>query len=209
MAIRAQEVHRVTPALFAWQAYDPTSKVDLTSVAHLVDGRLVMVDPVELAEQAEAELLAAGEPVAIVLTNGNHGRASARLAVSWQVPVLCHEAAVAGTGIAPDACVDDGQELLGGLTVITLPGGGPGELALYHARAQALSFGDLVINLPGYEFSLLPDKYCLEPHQARASLQKLRALAVSRVTFAHGWPVVTGAGDRLAGLLEKIHQNNN
>jgi glyoxylase-like metal-dependent hydrolase (beta-lactamase superfamily II) len=206
MAVRAQEVHRVTPALFAWQAYDPSSKVDLTSVAHLVDGRLVMVDPVELAEPAEAELLAAGEPVAIVLTNGNHERASARLAASWQVPVLCHEAAVAGTGIAADACVDDGQALLGGLTVITLPGGGPGELALYHAGTQALSFGDLVINLPGYEFSLLPDKYCLDPQQARASLQRLRGLAISRVTFAHGWPVVTGAGERLAGLLEKIYQ---
>jgi glyoxylase-like metal-dependent hydrolase (beta-lactamase superfamily II) len=204
MAIRAEEVHRVTPALFAWQAYDPSSKVDLTSVAHLVDRRLVIVDPVELAEEAKAELLAAGDPVAIVLTNGNHERASARLAASWQVPVLCHEAAAAGTGLAPDAFIGDGQELLGGLTVITLPGGGPGELALYHARTQALSFGDLVINLPGYEFSLLPDKYCLDPQQARASLQKLRSLAVSRVTFAHGWPVVTGAGERLAGLLEKI-----
>jgi glyoxylase-like metal-dependent hydrolase (beta-lactamase superfamily II) len=128
------------------------------------------------------------------------------LAASWQVPVLCHEAAAVGAGITADACVNDGQELLGGLSVITLPGGGPGELALYHARAQALSFGDLVINLPGYEFSLLPDKYCLDPQQARASLQKLRGLAVSRITFAHGWPVVTGAGQRLADLLEKIHQ---
>jgi glyoxylase-like metal-dependent hydrolase (beta-lactamase superfamily II) len=206
MAVRALEVHRVTPTLFAWQVYDPSSKVDLTSVAHLVDGRLVLVDPVDLAEPAEAELVAAGNPVAIVLTNGNHERASARFAASWQLPVLCHEAALAGTGVVADACVDERQELLGGLAVITLPGGGPGELALYHARTQTLSFGDLVINLPGYEFSLLPDKYCVDPQQARASLQKLRGLAVSRVTFAHGWPVVTGAGDRLAGLLEKIYK---
>lgn len=206
MAVRAQEVHRVAPALFAWQAYDPASKVDLTSVAHLVDGRLVLVDPVELAEEAEADLLAAGEPVTILLTGGNHERASARLAAAWQVPVLCHEAAMAEIGIVPDACVDDGQELLGRLRIITLPGGSPGELALYHATAQALSFGDLVINLPGYEFSLLPDKYCLDPRQARASLQKLRGLAVDRVTFAHGWPVVTAAGERLAGFLEKIRQ---
>ncbi|MBV9997592.1 MAG: hypothetical protein JO015_00605 [Verrucomicrobia bacterium] len=203
MGVRAQEVHGVTPVLFAWQAYDPAAKVDLTSVAHLVDGRLVLVDPVELTDEAEAELVSAGDPVAIVLTNGNHERAGVRLAASWQVPVLCHRAAAAETGIAADAYVDDGQELLGGLTVITLPGGGPGELALYHAGSQALSFGDLVINLPGYEFSLLPDKYCADPRQARASLRKLQGLSVSRVTFAHGWPVVTGAGERLTRLIQK------
>jgi glyoxylase-like metal-dependent hydrolase (beta-lactamase superfamily II) len=203
MAVRAEEIHRVTATLFAWQAYDPSSRVDLTSVAHLVGGRLVLVDPVELAEEAEAELFAAGDPVAIILTNGNHARAGARLARAWQLPVLCHEAAATEAGIAADACVDDGQELLGGLTVITLPGGAAGELALYHAGTETLSFGDLVINLPGHEFSLLPDKYCLDPRQARASLQKLRHLAVSRVTFAHGWPVVTGARERLAGLFQK------
>jgi glyoxylase-like metal-dependent hydrolase (beta-lactamase superfamily II) len=208
MAARAQEVYRVTPALFAWQAYDPSSKVDLTSVAYLVGGRLVVVDPVELTGEAETELVAAGEPVAIVLTNGNHERASASLAASWKVPVLCHEEAVAGTDIVADAYVEDGQELFGGLAVMTLPGGGPGELALYHARTQALSFGDLVINLPGYEFSLLPDKYCVDPRQARASLQKLQGLAVSRVTFAHGWPVVTGAGEHLASLFKKNHRKS-
>lgn len=204
MGVQAQEFHRVTPALFAWQAYDASAKVDLTSVAHLVDGRLIVVDPVELTEEAEAELVTAGDPVAIVLTNGNHHRASIRLTASWQVPVLCHRAAAAETGIVADAYVDDGQELLGGLTVITLPGGGPGELALYQAGSQTLSFGDLVLNLPGYEFSLLPDQYCADPRQARASLRKLQRLEVSRVTFAHGWPVVTGAGERLAGLVQKF-----
>jgi glyoxylase-like metal-dependent hydrolase (beta-lactamase superfamily II) len=206
MAVRAQEIHRVTPVLFAWHAYDPSSRVDLTSVAHLVGGRLVLVDPVELAGRAEAELVEAGKPVAIILTNGNHERASARFAESWQLPVLCHQEAATEAGVRADACVDDGQELFGGLTVITLPGGGPGELALYHAGTQILSLGDLVINLPGYEFSLLPDKYCLNPRQARASLQKLRRLAVGLITFAHGWPVVTGAGDRLAGLLQKASE---
>lgn len=207
MAVRAQEIDRVAPTLFAWQAYDTSSRVDLTSVAHLAEGRLVLVDPVELAGEAEAELLAAGNPVAIVLTNGNHERASSRLARLWDLPVLCHEAAASKIGMAPDACIHDGQELLGGLTVIALPGGGPGELALYHAGTRTLSFGDLVLNLPGYEFSLLPDRYCLDPRRARASLQKLRELPVSSVTFAHGPPVVTGAGERLAGLLQKIHEN--
>src|SRR5690242_17224495 len=136
MAVWAREIHQVTPGLFVWQAYDPSSKVDLTSVAYLVEGRLVILDPVALVEAAATELVAAGEPVAIVLTNGNHERASARLADSWGVPVLCHEAAVPGTGITADAFIDDGQELFGGLTVITLPGGGPGELALYHARSR-------------------------------------------------------------------------
>ncbi|MBV9488264.1 MAG: hypothetical protein JO069_00875, partial [Verrucomicrobia bacterium] len=79
---------------------------------------------------------------------------------------------------------------------------GPGELALYHARTRTLGFGDLVINLPSHAFSILPDKYCQNPRQARTSLQKLRDLPIEQITFAHGLPVVMGAGDRLRSLLD-------
>ena len=51
-ATRADEIHRVRPDLFVWQAYEPAVKCDLTSAAVLVGGEMILVDPIPLTPMA-------------------------------------------------------------------------------------------------------------------------------------------------------------
>jgi hypothetical protein len=202
--VRAEEIHEVAAGLYVWQAYDPDCKADLTSTAYVMDGRIIFLDPVNLGREPLSELLARGKPAAIILTNGNHERASRVLARRWEVPVWSHPEAAGALSFPIDADLADSQALFGELLVKVLPGGGPGEIALYHARTKSLSFGDLVINLPGYEFQLLPEKYCQDVRQARSSLKTLGWLEVAKITFAHGLPLVQNAGKRLFDLIQSL-----
>ena len=72
----ATDFQAVTPSLFAWHAYEPAVKCELSSCALETAGGLIFVDPIELPEPALAKLLSGRKPCAIVLTNGNHTRAA-------------------------------------------------------------------------------------------------------------------------------------
>jgi hypothetical protein len=61
--------------------------------------------------------------------------------------------------------------------------------------------GDAIVNFGSAEFTLLPEKYCLDQKQGRQSLKKLLGVEFQAMTFAHGLPVVSGAKERLEGLL--------
>jgi hypothetical protein len=62
--------------------------------------------------------------------------------------------------------------------------------------------GDAVIHLDsekGLEF--LPDKYCADAEQNRASLRKLLNFDFRFLTFAHGMPVTSRAKGKWSALL--------
>ena len=163
-----------------------------------VGGRLVFVDPIPLAAAALAELVADAAPALIVLTNGNHARAAAEYRERFGVPV------VGGVDVMDETIVDqvvaDGDTLLSAISVVTLPGGGPGEIAL-HAPAGVVCVGDALINLEPHGFAMLPEKYCGDAKLLRASLRKLLRFDFGVLTFAHGLPIVTDARRRLESLL--------
>lgn len=196
----ASEIQQVSEDVLFWQAYEPEVKSDLCSCA--VRGRdgWVIIDPIPLARAALHELSEMVEPVAIVLTNGNHARAAAEYRSRCDVPVLAHADAVADLEIAVDEQIEEGSTVAGNLSVIALPGAGAGEIALY-SSGRSLHLGDALINLEPYGFTFLPDKYCRDPKQMRQSLAKLTSLEFSLVTFAHGLPLVAQAKARLSQLL--------
>lgn len=179
----ADEFDDLGGGAYRWEAYDPASKVDLSASAIITPAGLCFVDPIPLRETALRELLTTAQtaPAGIFLTNANHGRASEDFRRALGIPVF--------TGEAPPP----------GLTVIPLPGAAPGEAAL-HGR-DLLIVGDALINLASHPFSLLPDKYCEDPAELRRSLARLLDIEFSRLLFAHGTPVMTGARARLAALL--------
>ncbi len=200
--VRADEVHHLLPQVAVWNAYDPACRTDLASTLYRTEaGQLFLVDPVGLAPAAFDELEGWGEPAAVLLTNGNHDRASLWWAQRWKVPRLSHPDAFGELAKAPDSPLADGDLLGNELRVIALPGAGAGEVALFHLPTGTLTFGDAVVNLPGHECAPLPAKYCTDPRQARASLRKLAGLDVRQMTFAHGWPVVDAAAIRLRDLF--------
>ena len=196
---RADEFQQVTDGLYFWQAYDPAVKVELSCCARRSARGLVFIDPIPLAHEALGELCAIATPAAIIITNGNHARAAADFRKRFSIPILAHAAAVAELGIPVDQEIADGETVLDEFTVIALPGAAPGEIALH--TGGALHVGDALIHLAPHGFALLPEKYCADAKEMRASLGKLLRFPFEVLTSAHGLPLVFHARQRLAQLL--------
>jgi len=195
----AEEVQQVRPGLFYWQAYDAGVKTDLSCAACQTAQGLVFIDPIPLQKSAEADLLAAAPPRAILLTSGNHARTAAKLRQRFSIPIHAHAEAAAEFPFAVDHTVTDGETILDEFTVATLPGAAPGEIALH--RGDAWHLGDALIHAPPFGFAMLPDKYCSDSRELRRALEKLLRFPFEVLTFAHGLPLVTHARQRLSQLL--------
>lgn len=195
----ADEIQEVHPDLYYWQVYEPAVKVDLSCCALRTAQGLVFIDPIPLAKAAMEELLSSGPPLAIVLTSGNHGRAAAEFRRRFAIPVYAHADAVGELDFPIDHLVADGDVVANEISVLRLPGGGPGEIALHSSRGCHV--GDALIHLPPMGFALLPDKYCQDPAELRRSVEKLLRIPFEVLTFAHGLPIVSHARQRLSQLL--------
>ena len=84
MNVMASEVFEIVPGVYRWECFSPEHKVELTSHAVLVEGKLYIFDPIELTAEAKQRLLAGQQVEAIVLTNENHERAAA----AWRKDTL-------------------------------------------------------------------------------------------------------------------------
>jgi glyoxylase-like metal-dependent hydrolase (beta-lactamase superfamily II) len=201
MTTHADEFQALSDTLYHWSVYEPSVKCEIGCAALKLTSGWVVVDPVPLAETAWKELLALAPLRAILLTNGNHVRDTLALRAQHKVPVVT--AADTRRDIAelrPDVTLLPG-ELLYGIMTIAIPGATPGETAFY-SKTGVMILGDAVINTStakGLEF--LPDKYCADAEQNRASLRKLLDFDFHTLTFAHGAPVTTHAKEKLSALL--------
>lgn len=195
---RADEIHLVAPGLAVWQAYEPEVKCDLTSTALSIAGKLVLIDPIALSASGLSELENFGQPALVVCTSGNHARAADSFRNIYRIPLAAH--AEAGLEMCVDLPLSDGARLLDTIDVCELPGAASGEVALIHPQG-IVCVGDALVDLPPEGFRLLPDKYCADPKVLRASLRKLLRWEFHILTFAHGWPIVVSARERLAILL--------
>jgi glyoxylase-like metal-dependent hydrolase (beta-lactamase superfamily II) len=189
-------------AIAFWQEYDSACRTDLSCSAHRVgDGLLLVVDPIRLAPEPTAALVERSAPRAILLTNGNHGRAARIFARRWKIPIFAAAGLEAELGFAPDEELKPGAVYWDQLEILDLSGASPGEIAIYRRDLKTLTFGDAFIHLPDVGFTLLPEKYCSDAEQLRRSIQQLRDLPVQLLTFAHGYPVTMKAEERLRALL--------
>lgn len=199
----ADTLEPVAEDLWIWHAYDPRVKTELFSTLIRVPAGLVVVDPVDLAEPALVAIRAMGPVVAVVLTNGNHGRASARYRQRFGAPVLAHAEALGELECPVDGSLRAGTPVGGCLEFVELSGAGLGEVALYDPRGR-LHVGDALVNLDSTGFAPLPDKYCVDGARLRRSLQKLRDVPFDSMTFAHGLPLLGEARRRLDRMIESL-----
>ena len=197
---RAEEIHRVRPDLFVWQAYEPAVKCDLTSAAILIGGELILIDPIGLAPDALDELLGHGRPNLIVCTSGNHARAAAKYREQFGAKIAAHAESSAELELSLDMPLESGTRLLETCDICPLPGGAAGEIALI-SPGQFVCVGDALIHLPQTGFAVLPDKYCTDAKLLRQSLRNLLRYEFSTLTFAHGLPLVAQTRSRLEALL--------
>ncbi len=198
--MHADDFQWVNREVAVWQAYEPAVKCDLSSTALRFGERLVFIDPIPLAEDALATLVFDARPALIILTNGNHERAAAACRERWSIPIAAHTEALAELAIDPDEILDDGDLLIDELTVVTIPGAGPGEIAVC-TRDGTVCLGDALIQLPPDGLALLPGKYCRNAKLLPDSLRKLLRFEIRVLTFAHGSPIVSGARSHLEALL--------
>ena len=197
----ADEFQALSDSLYHWSVYEPSVKCEIDCAALRLGSGWVIIDPVPLAAPALKELLALAPLRAILLTNGNHVRDAVALRDQHHVPVVtAAETRRDITELRPDVTLLPG-ELLYGITAIAIPGATPGETAFY-SNTGVMILGDAIINTSleaGLEF--LPDKYCADAKQNRASLRKLLNFDFHTLTFAHGAPLTTRAKEKLSALL--------
>ena len=201
MTTHANEFQALSDIVYHWSVYDPQVKCEIGCTALKLVSGWVVVDPVPLAETAWKELLALAPLRAILLTNGNHVRDTVALRQQYKVPVVtAADTRRDITELKPDVTLLP-NELLYGITAIAIPGATPGETA-FHSNTGVMVLGDAVINTnPEAGLEFLPDKYCADAKQNRASLGKLLSFDFHTLTFAHGAPVTTRAKEKLAALL--------
>ncbi|MEA3189364.1 MAG: hypothetical protein QOD99_3194 [Chthoniobacter sp.] len=198
----AEELQQIRKDLWFWQAYDPAVKTELCSCALKLDAGLVFIDPIRLDAESMSVLETAAPPLAVMVTNGNHARAAQEFREKFSVPILAHADGVSGLELEVDQVLEDGAAVFGELAAVSLPGFGPGEIALYSARGRgALFLGDALINAGSHGLAPLPSKYCADARVASQSLQKLLQFDFELMTFAHGLPIVTAAKSRVQQLL--------
>lgn len=185
----------IADGVFWWHDFNPECKTECSSTAINTPEGLVLVDPLRLEAQAVTRLIGEGKIAAVLLTNGNHERASADQKERWGVPIYAPEGA--RNEVAADRWVSAGDLLFQSVRVVELPGGGPGEAA--YLTPEVLILGDALIHLSALE--ILPDKYCRDPRQLRESLQTLVPLNYDVACFAHGVPLRSEARTQINRLL--------
>jgi glyoxylase-like metal-dependent hydrolase (beta-lactamase superfamily II) len=202
MSAHADEFQTLSDTLYHWSVYEPAVKCEIGCSALKLPSGWVVVDPVPLAAPAWKVLLALAPLRAILLTNGNHVRDAAVLRQQYAVPIVTAiDTRRDITELKADITLLP-NELLYGITAIALPGATPGETAFF-SNTGVMLLGDAVIHTsPERGLELLPDKYCADAKQNRASLRNLLQFDFHTLTFAHGAPVTTHAKQKLSALLE-------
>jgi glyoxylase-like metal-dependent hydrolase (beta-lactamase superfamily II) len=200
----ADEFLAISDVLYYWSAYDPEVKCDLSCTALRMTSGFVLIDPIPLHDSAWLELLNIAPLRAVLLTNGNHIRNAPALRQKYQVPIVTGLPTRKDLGeLKADVLLLE-NELIYGIAAIPIPGATPGETAFHARHAGIVTLGDAIINVsPEKGLELLPDKYCSDPEQNRASLAKLLDIDFHTLTFAHGAPVTDRAREKWAALLRR------
>ncbi len=202
MAI-ARELVQVTPTLFFWQNYDPAVKADLFSTALVTPSGTLLVDPIPLHDSQLLLLSQHGSIAGIVMTNANHQRAATFFSDQFSAPIFAQRASFPDRKPSRFVEVGSGTKICDELEVIAIEGAVAGEIALYQPpNGGTLITGDALINFEPYGFTFLPRKYCANEKEMRRSLGKLLLYRAERIFFAHGTPILAGAGARLQQLLD-------
>lgn len=196
-------LHR--PGLYAWSRFDEARNIDFHSYLVCQPEGNVIVDPLPMSDHDRAQLHELGGADWVVVTNSDHARAARSLAQAVGAPIAGPAAEKASFPIDCARWLEDGDELVGAIRVITLDGSKtPGELALL-VGGHTLITGDLVRAHRGGALDFLPVDKLADPAAARASLERLIGLeGVEAVLPGDGWPVFRDGRARLQDLFASL-----
>ena len=197
----ATSTEEVVPGVRRWWVADERiggGESDAYAVAD-GDGRVVLIDPLPLADEPLAAL---GPVAAIVLTAACHQRSAWRLRRLLGAPVHLPEGS-RRTDEEPDARYREGDLLPGGLRAIRTPGPEQAHYALLRERDPPVLFvADLVTRGPS-GLAFVPARYHEDPAETRASVRRLLEEPFAAICLAHGGPVPGDARAALRDLLAR------
>jgi glyoxylase-like metal-dependent hydrolase (beta-lactamase superfamily II) len=200
--VQASDFDRIASNIAIWHDYDSAVKAELYSTCLGTSRGTYLIDPIPLQNEALHELIGSNSVAGIIMTNGNHHRASTKFAEKFSVPLFGRTAAFPDKAVRELKSVTDGDEISEGLRVIGIEGAAEAEIALHYAPdGGTFIIGDALINFEPYGFTFLPAKYCSNQKQMRRSLRKLLDYKAERIVFAHGAPILSAASERLGDLL--------
>ncbi len=199
-----KRLHR--PDLLGWSSFNADRDIDFHSVIWVRGEGNVVVDPLPLSEHDKTQLAELGGIAVIVVTNSDHVRDAANLALATGAQVVGPSQEAASFPLQCSRWLADGDEVVPGLKVLELQGSKtPGELALL-LEASTLITGDLIRAHEGGKLCLLPDPKLTDKAKAIASVQRIAMLPeLETVLPGDGWPVFRNARDVLDELLVSLH----
>jgi len=198
-----KSLHRAD--LFGWSSFDETRNVDFHGLVWVRPEGNVLVDPMPLSDHDRAHLEALGGAAWVVVTNSDHLRATEEI-VGWTGAGVAAPKGEAETWIGSvDRWLEDGDELVPGLKVVTMDGSKtPGELALI-LEATTLVTGDLVRAHQAGRLMMLPDGKLKDRGAAVASIARLTELTdIETILVGDGWHVFGDGAQKLADLVASV-----
>ncbi len=188
----------------AFVLYGDKSVVLVDTGFSAADGELLIA---RLKERTTPETVS----TAIVLTHGHgdHTGGLARVREEFPWDVAAHPSEfpmLRADAIEPTKPLTDGErwDVLGGLRFFHMPGHTDGSIAIFHESAKALIAGDAIVSA-GQHLMISPEFLCVDPVQARHSVQRLLAsgIEIKAVLVAHGEDVYRDAAAPLARILRR------
>ncbi len=187
-----EPIRELAPGILHWKAEHPNLGADVSSYA-LTESR-VLLDPIMPAEGVEWFEDKGLAPVAIILTNRHHWRASGAFVERFGCTVHVSRPGLhefgAGRPVVP---FDFGAMLPGGIVAHEVGVICPDETALELPEVKALAVADGVIDYDRLGF--VPDHLMDEPEHTKRGLYDRYERLVDAVDFehllvAHGDPIV-------------------
>lgn len=193
----------ILPGIFTWPWFSERHGYDFNGWLFRHAAGNVCVDPVQMPDDVLDGIAKEGVAT-IVLTNRNHGRASARVRERTGAKVLMHPADAAharSEGAVVDGELERGARV-GPFVIVAAAGKSPGEVALHWPERRLLVVGDACVGKPPGALALLPEKVMDDPAALRATLGRIAAeIDFDAILVGDGAPILSGARGALRALV--------
>jgi Metallo-beta-lactamase superfamily len=198
-----KQLHRKD--LFSWSEFNPERNLDFHSVLWVRAGGNVLIDPLPLSAHDQNHLRQLGGAKFIIITNSDHCRDAFHIAKITDATVYGPESEQDKFPITCEHWLQDGQELVPGLSAYQLQGSKtPGELALI-LEENTLITGDLIRCHVGGELCILPETKLTNAALAKQSVKRMADLpGINTVLVGDGWPLFNQGGVALKNLARLI-----
>ena len=188
--------------LYCWSSFDEMRNVDFHGTFWVREQGNVVFDPMPMSDHDLAHAHELGGVQWIVVTNADHVREAAELAVMFGAQIAAPDGDRSKPeldGVPVARWLADGDEIAGAKAFAMQGSKTPGELAFQ--LGDTVLFGDLVRGQRAGSLNLLPDGKLKDKDAALASVARIAALEPTAVLVGDGQSVFRDGAARLKELL--------